>query len=603
MSFTFLIPNAQGAAEGTYGGLVTVTDSLTGTTIGLDRDLVPLSLGGFTTYQYFEVEVMPNPNLAPVLNCPLMVSPNPPIVNVPAQFSAAAATDPDGPGPITYQWDFDYQNNGTDFSPPDGTTSTPNTTSTFNDQLLHTVGIRAVDSLGAASAPCTVTFAPVAGLACAEQPQFAVQNQTDIVENYLRHYYDGGIGGYPAQGWNDSIAVSPVSSDVYILATSRLNGQTYGGFYVQRSSDGGCTWGPPVLVANRNDPPPPPPHPATNFDQWSTLPYTATLGVTADGHPVVAFMEGICWTRFVYGTNSGANSTSWALPQTVFIENWGSYYEWFHHVLPDPNDPARISIVWRGAKQSGETFPGGSLSGCIRMATTTDAGPSATWMTRVLVDGVTGGGLDKRNVFASLGSPLTGDQKDVFAVWNSDANSNLFLVKYEFSTDMASPVVQVESAGGIHRDPNLVVDGANNPIVLYDTAGTGRDVVARKGVDGFPPTFPNPPVTVNSAFLAGDQISHRATVDRATNRLFVLVQDEGTGFSQLKLVTLNSAMAVTDTIDANTNDPSGTAYYHRHPHIDWRAPHLFLLWQDSQYTFSSPTTESQWRDALRILSR
>jgi hypothetical protein len=367
-----------------------------------------------------------------------------------------------------------------------------------------------------------------------------------------------------------------------------------------RSSDGGCTWGAPVLTATRNCPCPP-------YDGWNSgiSPYPATISCTADGHPVLTWMEGIDWTRYAYGTNSGTNSTTWGPPQTVFVENWGSYYEWFQQILADPIDPNRVTIVWRGAKQTSEPPGYGSdLSGMIRMAFTTNANVAVpTWQTRVLANGTTGGSFDKWRTYGALGATATGDQQDVFVTWILNASPNLYCLKWESTTDLASAPVLVNSGPGNPLDPVIVVDNANNPIIFYDGTGTGTDIFVKKGVDGFPPTFPNPAVVVNSGFAAGTQRFVRAAHDAPTGRTFVAIQDDNTVTPQIRLVTLDSAMAVTSTVKVNTNDATDNTYRHVNPQIGWESPYLYVTWQDQQYTYSSPTLAENFRPALRILTQ
>lgn len=600
MTYTFLLTNQAGAGIGTFPGLVTVTDTLLDSrSSGLDRDLTPTDLGQFTTYQLFFAEVQPNPNNPPTLTCNLTCLPNPPNVGGISNLSIDAASDPDGPAPLEYEWDFSFQGNATDFSPPDAVTASPTTTFTFPDTTPRTIGVRARDGLGAASAACSAPFTAVTGLVCADAPQFQVQNTGNFTRVYMNHELSG-YGGNPSMGWQQHIAFSPVSQDVYLLVSGLEVGQSFGGNYVMRSSDGGCTWGSPVLTATRNCPCPP-------YDGWtSTGPvYPSTISCTADGHPVLTWMEGICWTRYAYGTNAGPNSTTWSAPQTAFVEDWGSYWEWTHQILADPIDPNRVTIAWRGVKQAAEPASYGSnLGGMVRMAFTTNAnGAPALWQTRVLVNVNDGGGASKWRTYASLGSTATGDQQDVFVTWIVNGSPNLYAVKWESSTDLASTAVVANSGPGVPLDPVIVVDNANNPILLYDGTGTGNDIFAKKGVDGFPPTFPSPAVVVNSGFAAGSQRFVRAAHDAATGRTFVAIQDDNTITPQIRLVTLDSSLAVTSTVKVNTNDATDNTYRHVNPQIGWESPYLYVTWQDSQYTWSSPTTVEQFRPGLRILTQ
>lgn len=599
MTYTFLLTNLLGAAGGTYPGLVTVTDSLTDSrSSGLDRNLSPQDLGQFTAYQLFFVEVAAVLNDPPVLTCPITILPNPPVVGNAATLSVAAASDPDGPAPLEYLWDFDLLGNATDFNPPDLVTASPTAPFTFPDATARTIGVRARDGLGALSAVCSDTFTPSTGLACADGPQFQIPN-TGTFNRVFMHHELSVYGGNPSMGWQQHIALSPVSQDVYLLVSGVEVAQSYGGNYVMRSPDGGCTWGAPILTATRNCPCPP-------FDGWNATisPYPGTISVTADGHPVLTWMEGICWTRYAYGTNSGANSTTWGAPQTVWVEDWGSYWEWTHQILPDPVNPNRISIVWRGAKQSWEPASyGPDVNGMVRLAFTTNAGVAPSWQTRVMSNVFQGGGGNKWRTYAALGSVATGDQEDVFATWIVNGSSNLWIAKYESTTDTTSVPIIAESTLGVILDPNILVDSGNNPILIFDGAGTGKDIYAKKGVDGSPLTFPSAAVVVNSAFTTGDQTYARAAHDPTTGRTFVAIQDNGSTLPRMQLVTLNSSLAVTETVKINTNDPTDSLYRHVHPQIGWEGPYVYVAWQDQQYTYSSATLVEQFRPAMRILTR
>ncbi|MEO7993852.1 MAG: hypothetical protein ABI743_05595, partial [bacterium] len=597
--FAFLMANTASGGAGDYQGLVTVTETLTDSrTQGFDRTLTPVNLGLFKTYQSFAVTVLDN-NDPPMLTCPITSNPSPPIATVPCDLNVAAASDPDGPAPLNYEWDTNYGGIPGSFS-ADFTTGVPTLNFTFPTTAPVEIAVRAVDGDGAQSSICSAIFTP----GPADGPQFQLPNTNNFTEQYLRHYTTNPISGWPDQGWNNSVAISPVSNDIYVLVDGKVSGDTRGGQYVVRSSDGGVTWGTPVMSAPYTNPPPAPPNPGTNFDQWTVLPYVATIGCTADGHPVVAFQEGICWTRFAFGTPSGANSTTWAVPQTVFVEGWGSYYEWFQHILPDPVDPNRVSIIWRGAKQSGEPVAGGSIDGMVRLAVSTNAasGATSTWNQQVLVDGFSGGGGNKHHVYGALGSTATGDNHDVFVTWTIGSNINVYVAKYESTSGLASAATIAATAAGTVNDAMMVVDSANNPIIVYDSAVMGEDILIKKGVDGFPPTFPNPAVTVNSCFVPGNQTFMRAALDPATNRMFVLVQDESSTTHQMRLVTLDSALNLIETLDADSNDLPGNLYNHRNPHIAYKAPRLVLLWQDSEYT-TTPATEQSWHFAMRLLSR
>jgi len=243
MTYAFLLTNQAGAGIGTYPGLVTVTDSLIDSRLsGLDRDLTPTDLGQFTTYQLFFAEVQPTPNNPPFLLCNLSCAPNPPYVGIPADLTIGAATDGDGPPPIEYEWDFSYLGNATDFTPADATTAIPTTQFTFPDTTPRTIGVRARDGLGALSLPCTLvlTAIPAPSVSCADAPQFQVQNTGNFSRVFMHHELNLW-GGNPAQGWQQHLAFSPVSQDVYLLVSGLEIGQSFGGNYVMRSTDGGCT--------------------------------------------------------------------------------------------------------------------------------------------------------------------------------------------------------------------------------------------------------------------------------------------------------------------------------------------------------------------------
>ena len=317
---TVLLTNSQNAVEGDYWGLVTVNDSASGT--GLKDDLTtPVTLSTYSTYQWFEVHVNPEPVTPPTASFTRcfggILS-----FGTGERFDGSASTP--GTNPIAfYDWDFDYV----------APTFTVDATGVKVSHLYPAngtfiVALRVSDSSG--HSDIATTTVDVNG-----SPGWATASRLTNNSEYET----------PVGSWCDVTNAMCVAPDGSVHLVYIISANPNIVYYHQEYSGCPPTWSPRELVYNS----------APNY-----YPLNSSIVATADGKLHASFPCNVSFTgQFQYFVKSGG---TWSGPQIITTQpaGYGGQANVGYLATDSADDLAFCDVRTRG----GEVCPGSPAPPC-----------------------------------------------------------------------------------------------------------------------------------------------------------------------------------------------------------------------------------------------
>ena len=496
------------------------------------------------------------PNQAPVADFVCSVDPPIALRGENINFDASSSFDPDCDD-LTYEWDWDYKNG---VFATDDIGATPN--HVFNSLGCYTVALRVTDegSPGPKYDIATKLFT------------ITPRHETSQMLNNTMTARDASHSLF-----SSAIASDPNTDDVYVA---------YYGLYssaerirLQRSHDGGITWGPPIIfnTATNNSGKrgialcvvPEGTPPGTVYCFWIGDGGNSS-GQTSDGWNI----------RFNKGTpkNDGTNDfqwvdAAWHQDITLYYLSLGApnqyhnnYYTYSQptclSVACDPNSGGRVYLAY--SETSTNTTYGCGKSVRLLKTSNISAYPSAPWQpvtTTSHVDSTTSTTNDYTGVDIAVDSA-----HNVFVVWDDNFNSQIEIRKYIYGSAPGNPaqVVDTNTTYQYLSNPRIDITSDNNPVVVFNNSNFPGgvlgvpQVVLCYGTGSMPQMSPT--IRINDS--TDMTIAHQdpdVAIDKNCNMIYVTYEDrrDNSTKGEIYMTVLDQYFNVirTDQI-VNTSDPT-----------------------------------------------
>lgn len=449
-------------------------------------------------------------------------------------FTAVSCSDPDI-DPITYEWDFDYEE-GNFTAEAFG----PIASKTYNSMGQRIAALRVCDD-AIPSPNCVIKTEPILVLPLFD-PAIDIENTMVSRE-------------FPRDTHNHIIQTDPITGDIYIGYTGNYTSNAaYERMRIQRSTDGGITWSAPGVPKN---------------DDYATGDWGMTMILVRDPDPklfVFWVSEGGASSahtadrnniKLVYGSpHTGDNGVEWhettdmditlfdlsgnpwiapPLPIDYGVLSGDGHSDYHYYSDPtdlvavaDPNSAGTIYLAYIE-----EAASGSSVNRSVRVIKTTNIFGYPDYNAINFVPMTTTEHVDYTTTTINFDSVdiAVDNSSNLYVTWDDNANNMIEIRKYPFgSTPGNATQIVAQSTTNTLSFPRIAIASDGSPVVVYnDTNFPGgvngiNDVVLSYGTDSLP-TMSEPIRVNNYESRTSHHYKPSVAIDRNEGLIFVTYED------------------------------------------------------------------------------